>query len=516
MNKHKESSKKQYFQTYQSNNMKLLKALSVIFILVNCVYLPNIYAKASMRRCMLLPIRDSIDGAIGFKVFEQVEYYLKESSWCYYKSNSEIINILGNYKKDLDEHLSNKEVLRVLSEKTKAGSLIKVKIVNQLKGVEVGIIIIGANGEDIYFREKTQLNTDEYSVISQTIKNWLDMYEKTIPYNARILGILGNQITFDLGKRSGLLPGREIEIKRPVKQKRHPLLKEIVDWDTEKIGEAKVFHVTEGQSQGKVFKYEGRKRLKLEDWIILKPRDPRTISEKDDLKYTQDTEYDFGKLGTIGFFGDLGKSSVSYTEDGTDLKKIGGTTFGVELEAEVWATRNYWGGLEIAKKLGSYKQQEGTISASSNSVTNSVTKLKLGYRYLPLGFFYGPRVDGYIGYANYGYGLDNQQSDGFGEVTFKGLVLGTRGSIPIMRMVRMYLEFDFMLKPGYEEEITIYGDADSTSNYHIEIGASYKYSPNMDLQAGMNFVSNKAKFTGPKRTLAHKETSLKFGAVFAF
>ncbi len=475
-----------------------------------------ILAESSMRRCMLLPIRDSLDGAIGFKVFEQLEYYLKENNWCYYKSNSEIINILGNYKKDLDNHLNNKDVLKILSEKTKAGTLIKVKIINQIKGVEVGLKVIGANGEDVYFNEKTQLNSSDYTVISQTIKNWLDVYEKSIPYNARVLGILGNQITFDLGKRSGLLPGAEVILKRPVKKKRHPLLKEIVDWETEKIAEALVFHVTEGQSQGKIFKYEGRKRLKLNDWVIINPTQPQTIESSDNFNYEKENDFEFGKLGQIGFFADLGKGSASLTETGADIKKIGGTTFGIELDGEIWATRNYWAGLEISRKFGSYKKQEGTITASSNSVTNGTTKLKVGYRYLPLGFFYGPRVDAFVGYGSYTYGLDNQTSDGFGEVTFKGLMVGTRGSIPLMNLVRMYLEFDFLLKSGYEEEVTIYGDADSSSNYHIEIGGIYKYSPNMNLQGGLNFVSNKAKFLGPKRTLAHKETSLKFGAVFTF
>ena len=51
--------------------------------------------QASMRRCMLLPIRDSVGGALGFKVFTDVERYLKDSQWCYYTSNSEILNILS-------------------------------------------------------------------------------------------------------------------------------------------------------------------------------------------------------------------------------------------------------------------------------------------------------------------------------------------------------------------------------------------------------------------------------------
>ena len=55
------------------------------------------HATQSMRRCMLLPVQDSVGGAIGFKVFEEVEKYLKQSEWCYYRPNSAILNILSNY-----------------------------------------------------------------------------------------------------------------------------------------------------------------------------------------------------------------------------------------------------------------------------------------------------------------------------------------------------------------------------------------------------------------------------------
>ena len=81
---------------------------------------------------MLLPVRDSVGGALGFKVFEDVERYLKDSDWCYYTSNSEILNILSNYKRNLDSVLTNPEVLKIISEKTKTGSLMKVDIVNQV------------------------------------------------------------------------------------------------------------------------------------------------------------------------------------------------------------------------------------------------------------------------------------------------------------------------------------------------------------------------------------------------
>ena len=51
----------------------------------------------SMRKCMLLPITDGVGGAIGFKVHEYLERYLKNSNWCYYKSNAGVVGILSNF-----------------------------------------------------------------------------------------------------------------------------------------------------------------------------------------------------------------------------------------------------------------------------------------------------------------------------------------------------------------------------------------------------------------------------------
>ena len=155
---------------------KILKYILALFII------NQVLASYSMRRCMILPVKDSVGGAIGFQVFTKVENYLKASKWCYYQGNSEIINTLGNYKNTLNEALNNPDVLKVVSEKTRAGSLIRITVESFPKGAKVDIKVIGANGKDIYFKESTELSTDDIDVIAQTVNNWLDVYEKNIPY----------------------------------------------------------------------------------------------------------------------------------------------------------------------------------------------------------------------------------------------------------------------------------------------------------------------------------------------
>ncbi|MDO9181091.1 MAG: hypothetical protein Q7U04_01720 [Bacteriovorax sp.] len=483
-----------------------------ILILIILILTLNANSTESMRHCMLLPIVDGVDNKMGFKVFEEIENYIKDGSWCTYKSNSELINILGQYSKNLEEHLGNKDVLKVIADKTKAGTMIRVTLQVQAGITEVKVEIIGENGEDRYFKEQTQLKSNDTSMISQTIKNWLDVYEKTIPYDGRIKGVLGDQFTIDIGKKSHIFNGSEIVIERPTTKRQHPLLKEIVDYQTEKIAEAKVFDVSDNQAQAKVISYEGQKKLHLEDWVKVKANEQKKAIEQ--ITYAEKEKEDFGKLGTVGLFLNIGNSSV--TQAGVTEKSMSGFVYGIDLDTEIWATRNYWVGIDIGKKFGKYNKDQGTFSSESNSTNNSSTRLKFGYKYLPMGFFYGPQIDAFVGYANYNYGLTTNTTDGYTDTTFSGLLVGTKGSIPILESTRLYIMFDFLLTSSYKEKVVVFRTDESSSNYHLEFGGQYLYAPNITLSGGLSVMSNKANFTGVTKEEQFKDVSAKIGTIFTF
>lgn len=481
-------------------------------LLMTCFLFFSAQSYGSMRRCMLLPIEDSVGGALGFNVFTEVESYLKDSDWCYYTSNSEILNILSNYKRNLNSILDNPKVLKIISEKTNTGSLIKVDIVNQVRGVDLEIRIFGENGEDVYFKEKTRLTVDDPKVLGQTIKNWLSVYEKQIPYDGRIIGVLGNQFSIDVGTNRSLFPGNELLILRPIRKRKHPLLKEIIDWETEKLGAAKVIHSTESQAQANVTQYDTKKKVRNGDWVVLKQSSK--VGAVEQKKFVDQDEYSFGKLGEISLLFNIGKGSA--TAENPTTRKIGGTVLGVDLATTLWVTRKYWVGLDISRVVGSLSQEEGTLTNSSNSMANSFFRVKAGYKYLPMGFFYGPQIDAYIGYGNYTYGLDTASSDGFTEVSFKGILMGAKGSIPIKKVFRAHVELSFLFSPGFTEEANVYGDNDSARNYTLDFGGKYLYAPNMTFDFAYGVNSSKASFVSPVRSITVKQSTFKLGTTFTF
>ncbi len=482
-------------------------------LVVMFIFTGILHATESMRNCMLLPVSDGIDNKIGFRVFEDIENYIKEGTWCTYKSNSELINILSQYSKNLESHMDNKDVLKVIADKTKAGTLIRIKLQMSPGITDVKLEILGDNGEDKYLKESTQLKSNDISLISQTIKNWLDVYEKTIPYSGRVRGVLGEQFTIDIGKKSNIYNGSEIVIERPVAKRQHPLLKEIVDYQTEKIAEAKVFDVSDNQAQAKVTQFEPNKKIKLEDWVKVRASEQRKAIEQIKNNYEADKE-DIGKLGYLGLYLTLG--SGSNTQTGGSEKSLSGFMFGADIEAEVWVTRSMWAGLDFSKKLGSQTKSTGTFTQDSYSANNSALRLKFGYKYLPMGFFYGPQVDAYFGYGSFSYGYDTNTTDRISEKTFSGMLLGMRGSVPLIERVRVYLVFDFLLSSTFKEKVEIFGSDESSSHYRIETGGQYAWEPNLTFSGGIQVMSNKANFTGTTKEEQFKDVSAKVGAIFTF
>lgn len=491
-----------------------MKKSILISLLAAFIWSLPLHADNSMRKCMLLPIHDSVGGATGYQVFQDVERYLRDSEWCYYRPNSEIINILGNYKNKLDEHLRNPDVLRVVAEKTQAGSLIKVDIVSMLKGTEVTLAVYGSNGSDVFYKDTYKLDTTDITLLSQAVRNGLEAYSKRIPYDGRVLGVLGDQFTIDVGKNYGVVSGAKVTVLRPLKKRRHPLLKEIVEWDSEKLADATVFHVTESQSQAKVNAYESNKRVEMGDWLILGDRGgARPLVDQTPYEAKMD-DFSFGKLGQLSLAPTYGSVSSTINSGGTS-KKISGNLFGIDLIAELWATRNWWASLDLSKKFGSLEPEEGSFSRSSYDLDTTRIKIKAGYKYLPLGFFYGPQVDMYLGYARYSYSFDTVAADQVVETTFAGILFGAKGSMPVIKDVRIHLLLDFIFNPGYDEAVTVRGEDDGTSNFNLEFGGNYQWSPSMSIYGAFEFVTNKATFSGNDE-VKMSESGLKVGATFMF
>ncbi|MFP5490627.1 MAG: hypothetical protein ACLGG0_03960 [Bacteriovoracia bacterium] len=466
----------------------------------------------SMRRCVLLPISDGLNGALGTKVFAELETYLKETTWCQYQSNSDLLGIFSRYRENLHQHLKTPEVVRVVADKLKAGSIIRINLVKEISSLEVQLDVVGANGDDILFSERSVLNNDDLEVAAQTIRNWLEIFGKIIPYDGRITGILGDQITLDIGKGYTIKIGQEFTAKRLKGIKKHPLLKKVVEWDARVMATGKVFSISDNQALGVVKVYKSDVKLQVGDWVRLeKLKDDKTL---DELRYPVDNKEAFGKLGIASFYLVASSSSLNASAGGS--KRVGGYMLGFEGRAEAWVTRNWFGLFEIDRSLGTLKKTSGDLDSSKVDYQRGTFKIGGGYKYLPLGFFYGPQVDLYGGYSTSTYKADVSEADGFGEFGYSGFYLGVGTNFPVGREYRGVLRAEFMPFPEFNDEDSVYGSAKSSSWLQMELGVKYQYSPSITLDGMLEMSSTKATFKGDVRSVSATDTALKAGASINF
>lgn len=483
------------------------------FILLILLLIPlQGWSQASMRRCTLLPITDSVGGAIGYKVFEEVESALKKSNWCTYISNSGMMGVFSKYRESLPQFLKQKEVLKTVAEKLKVGSIIRVNLVNELKGIEIQMDVHGENGEDLYFSEKALVTSDEIEDIAQYIKNWLETYSKTIPYDAKINGILGDQITLDVGKGYPIQIGQNFIVKRPVRKMKHPLLKKIVDWETEVVATGEVFNISDNQALGIVKDYKGNRKLSAGDWVRLEPLKRGAFKDKSKDEPIEDP----GKLGVLSI-ALYGSSASVDTATPTGSKRVKGNLFGFDFRGEAWITREYFAALEVARSIGQLSEVSGNPEKSSVNASFGAFKLTGGYKYLPIGFFYGPQIDLYAGYANYLFDLDYSLADGYGNGNLSGLLLGAGANVPINKVYRFTVRADFLPFPNFAEDDDIYGTLKNASLLDLEVGLKYQYTPRMTLDASIGTLAGKARFNKDFKEISyHENLRLKFGASFNY
>lgn len=466
----------------------------------------------SMRRCSLLPITDSVGGAMASKVFEMVERILKENSWCHYQANSDLLSVFSRYREKLPQHLKTPGVVRVVAEKLKAGSILRINLVSEINGLEVQTDVVAQNGEDLLFSEKSLLGKDDLELAAETIRGWLELYGKLIPYDGRITGILGDQITMDVGKSQSVKIGQDFTIKRFIGLKKHPLLKKVVAWESRPLATGKIFSVSDDQALGAVKVYRSEARLQVGDWVRLESlKEDKAL---DDLRYPEKPKEDFGKLGMLSTYATIGTAAQNTSVSGN--KRVGGMMYGFDARAEAWVTRNWFGLLQFSRAVGTMKKSSGSLSSDSSSYQRGSFKLGGGWKYLPLGFFYGPQVDVYAGYATNLYKMDYSAADGFGEFGINGFFAGVATNFPVARAYRALFRAEFIPFPTFNDQNGVYGSTKTTSWLQLETGVKYLWSPNITLDALLELTSAKATFKGNVKSVSAQDTALKLGASFNF
>lgn len=485
------------------------------FILITLFYVFTIYAhNHSMRDCMLLPITDSVGNTLGSRVFDEIEDYLKDKRWCEYKSNANLIEVFSRYREGLRDHLQDPKVIKTVADRMSVGTIIRIDIEHELNQTRLKLDVLGETGEDVYFSEsRVMLKASANSIVS-TLRGWLEIYKKSIPYDGKVLGVLGDQVTFTISGQENISIGQEFRINRYKSKEKHPLLKKVVDWRTDLVARGKVASVSKTQVLGVVRIYEkGDQRVKAGDWIELEPESDSLPSSLE--KQSLGDKSRFGKLGFIALSIDLSSSQVGTNTNSKN--KASNFRYGFNIQTEAWITREYFAIGEFSRRLGNLSKDSGNFESDNISYTNGVAKVGGGYKYLPMGFFFGPQIDIYGGYAIYSYNLEESRDDGLGENSIKGYFLGLGGNMPLQHGLRIFGAAEFMPFPTFEDESSFFKSARNVNSLMIKAGVKYQVSELITIDGAFESQNNSAKFkSGNTSEINYTDNILRIGGSFIF
>src|SRR5690606_11179164 len=227
------------------------------------------------------------------------------------------------------------------------------KLTHEVDQVKLALKVIGENGTDIFMQKEEILRANEVELAYQTTKIWLDEYANFIPYDGKVLGVLGNQITMDIGKGYDIEIGHEFTVKRLIKKEKHRLLKTVVAWDTDTIASGKIANLSQNQAFGKLEVYSKQLRIEPGDWIVLGEKSQTEIRESTDYR---DDSYSYGLLGFVDVFASIASGTAS-SDTASGNKQASGALYGFGVSGEVWLTREYFLLGELSKQLGNFKEK---------------------------------------------------------------------------------------------------------------------------------------------------------------
>ncbi len=482
-----------------------------IFLAFSLLLVSNLQA-ASMRDCAILPITDTAGDALGVKIYERLEQNLKEEKWCRYKSSSDVMGILAKYRDNLERHLENKIVLKTIAQRLNVGSLIKVGLNYNVDQVEVELKVYSESGEDQLFGEVANIPRIDEDRIFSKIKSWLEIYERTIPYDGKVLGILGNQITFSVHRKDALSVGQDFEIRRVIGKKKHPLLKKVVEWDSILLAKGKISNLASGQLLGAVKVYTNEKKVREGDWVIVQPLTMGISTLPDDKRSKSFKEGSLGEV-TLG----LGLSSVNIaTSPSAGNIKYGGYIYGIDLEVEAWVTRDFFALGRFDRRIGTPSVKSGDADSDETGLNAGSIKVGGGFKYLPLGFFYGPQINAYTGWVNYGYEVDSSDVDGIGTVNISGIMVGAGANIPLQKGLRVFARGEVIPFADVSDEDNVYGSNKNVSSLLFNLGMRYQLNPMFTLVGSFESLSNTMKFKGSNSELAFRESMFKVSTMITF
>ena len=492
----------------------MFKYLAALGLLLSAVVAPkearaiaDLDRKYALETIGYLRSWDNVDGLFAEYVASAYKDYFSRQTRFVLNDLSKGDAILTGSKLPYVKVIEDAEILGQLTRATKTQSLIRTKVQKEGPRYRVSLTWLHAPGmdtlaaEEFFLDDKRSGGGFSFDEIRGGLQSALDRMIAKLPFKAMVTGRDNASLTVNLGTSSGLKPGDTLVIGTIDEAKRHPLLKEIVDWRMTATGKAIVEQTEDGIAFARVEEEEsGRNISRYQKIIQVIPRPsggdkPEIVHEKDQLT-TLDDPPTLGWAGVSLGFGSYSRQFSSLTA--TDAREGGGTAIVLSGEGQLWLTREWFAEMRLGYGFWGYSHNSvstGAETLSGGSGSLFQFKLAAGYNYLVTGDFFGPKGWAKFGLRSNSYSLPINTTEFTAPTSFFAPFGGLGAEIPLRGPYGLLLDLEFGLITSGSETGAPNGSTNSASDVGIKIGGYWQLKPRMVIRAVFQIQANNIDFS---------------------
>lgn len=458
----------------------------------------------------ILKAWDNVDGLFETYVNQAFEEVFVKQTRFVLHDLSKANEIIGNSKIPYYKIIQDHQILAQVSRSTKSHSIIRTKITKSGSSYRFSIDWMHAPSMDIIANET--FDTENVGDVKSSLAAGLQRLIDKIPFKGQVTGRDNDSVTINLGTQSqlGLKSGDVLVISTLDAVKKHPLLKEIVEWKLTPIGKVQVEQVDEAITFCKVIEQEpGRSIARYQKVTQLIPY----VEPKPEMVSTDEPrpgELNVPSLGYVSGGLLLGSYGRDYSTSNSSTRFSGsGLAYGPRAQGQLWLTKNWFVDWALAYHLWSYSQTDTNtgLASSAGSVSANLFKLRfgVGYSYLLNGTLFGPKGWIKLNYSSHSYSFPSSSTEATTPISFRSLVLGLGGELPVREVWAFGLNFDFGLFPSATEDpiLSANNSVSSARDISIEFSGLYWLNSQLRFKVGIDFTTQGADF-GTGSSLSQK------------
>lgn len=500
------------------------------------VYVSTIDQDLAIKSIVLVPTTDNVGSIYSRPIEDQLRQILNEDKQWSLVSFPEDLKIKTEGLEDRPE-----DVQKVLLT-TKSEAVLSSRIVRGPKGTSMTLtLFVGRDGLPLLQESLVDYKGFEIAELKTEIGKLFENLKYRMPFRATILSRRGQQVTLNLGGDYGLKPDARVSVVQIIKVNRHPKLHFMVSTEKEVLGRVKLFKVEPHLSFGYVEMEKepgvigvGSKVMPDEFVKYSVPVTTPSGRVMQDITTRPDKEVAFGEEPAewtptmppqFGKF-ELLAGLSSYTQnanlnDGGAISGNASLAPNILVRGELWLSPEWFMGVNLRQSVFSINNSLASSSPGTLNMAMSQYGVNVGYNFLLTNDFFGPKLQGGLGYINTNFAVDDSQPTAFTTMRYGGLMLRLAGQFPVSEEVPIDLggSIDVYFSPTLVENKKSGSSAKNQLN-SFSFFLDYKLKTRFKIRGELMLESYNSEFKGAGARTAssanHKMTTLVGGIQYLF